>query len=176
MTRPQIQEEAITQLAELLQDKMQPDGLAIVMEADHYCMQWRGVKDMDSKMVNSVMRGSFLKDATHVFFFPAGYKLLEGVDPATFEVLRSSYYRDKDRVYCTGFQEGFVEGADLPSFEELPPQHPSRGDAWDRNWIYRGKDQPAQLGKEQTILIGNMWGFGQKKPQAQPPAQPQPKQ
>ncbi len=62
MTRPQIQEEAIAQLAELLQDKMQPDGLAIVMEADHYCMQWRGVKDMDSKMVNSVMRGSFLKD------------------------------------------------------------------------------------------------------------------
>jgi GTP cyclohydrolase I len=62
MTRPQIQEEAIAQLAGLLQEKMQPDGLAIVMEADHYCMQWRGVKDMDSKMTNSIMRGSFLKD------------------------------------------------------------------------------------------------------------------
>jgi len=62
MTRPQIQEEAIAQLAQLLQEKMQPDGLAIVMEADHYCMQWRGVKDMDSKMTNSIMRGSFLKD------------------------------------------------------------------------------------------------------------------
>ena len=64
MSRPQIQEEAVTQVADLLQDKMQPDGLAIVMEADHFCMQWRGVKDMDSKMVNSVMRGSFLKDAS----------------------------------------------------------------------------------------------------------------
>ena len=63
MTRPQIQEEAINQLAELLQEKMQPDGLAIVMEADHYCMQWRGVKDMDSKMTNSIMRGSFLRDS-----------------------------------------------------------------------------------------------------------------
>ena len=63
MARPQIQEEAIVQLADLLQDKMRPDGLAIVMRADHYCMQWRGVKDMDSKMVNSVMRGSFLKNA-----------------------------------------------------------------------------------------------------------------
>lgn len=63
MTRPQIQEEAIAQLAELLQEKMRPDGLAIVMEADHFCMQWRGVKDMNSKMTNSVMRGSFLKDA-----------------------------------------------------------------------------------------------------------------
>jgi GTP cyclohydrolase I len=62
MTRPQIQEEAIAQLAELLYDKMQPDGLAIVMKADHYCMQWRGVKDMDSKMTNSIMRGSFLKN------------------------------------------------------------------------------------------------------------------
>jgi GTP cyclohydrolase I len=63
MSRPQIQEEAVTRLADLLQDKMQPDGLAVVMEADHFCMQWRGVKDTDSKMVNSVMRGSFLKDA-----------------------------------------------------------------------------------------------------------------
>jgi GTP cyclohydrolase I len=63
MTRPQIQEEAINQLAVLLQQKMQPDGLAIVMEADHYCMQWRGVKDMDSKMTNSIMRGSFLRDS-----------------------------------------------------------------------------------------------------------------
>lgn len=63
MARPQIQEEAIIQLADLLQNKMHPDGLAIVMKADHYCMQWRGVKDMNSKMVNSVMRGSFLKDA-----------------------------------------------------------------------------------------------------------------
>ena len=62
MTRPQIQEEAMDQLAELLQEKMQPDGLAIVMEADHHCMQWRGVKDMNSKMTNSIMRGSFLKD------------------------------------------------------------------------------------------------------------------
>jgi GTP cyclohydrolase IA len=62
MARPQIQEEAIIQLADLLQEKMRPDGLAIIMRADHYCMQWRGVKDMNSKMVNSVMRGSFLKD------------------------------------------------------------------------------------------------------------------
>ena len=63
MTRPQIQEEAVNQVADLLQEKMQPDGLAIVMEADHYCMQWRGVKDMDSKMTNSIMRGSFLRDS-----------------------------------------------------------------------------------------------------------------
>jgi GTP cyclohydrolase I len=62
MGRPQIQEEAVVQLADLIQESTQPDGLAIVMEATHYCMAWRGVKDMDSKMINSVMRGVFLKD------------------------------------------------------------------------------------------------------------------
>lgn len=62
MSRPQIQEEAITQLAEVLMSKVRPDGLAVVMEADHFCMHWRGVKDDETKMINSVMRGSFLKD------------------------------------------------------------------------------------------------------------------
>lgn len=64
MNRPQIQEEAVLQVADLLKQKLNPDGLAIVMEADHFCMHWRGVKDENAKMVNSVMRGSFMKDAT----------------------------------------------------------------------------------------------------------------
>ena len=63
MSRPQIQEEAVTMLANELQQRVRSDGLAIVMEADHFCMHWRGVKDTDSAMVNSVMRGAFLKDA-----------------------------------------------------------------------------------------------------------------
>ena len=63
MSRPQIQEEAVTMLANELQQRVRPDGLAIVMEADHFCMHWRGVKDDQSAMVNSVMRGAFLKDA-----------------------------------------------------------------------------------------------------------------
>ena len=62
MGRPQIQEEAVVQLADLIQERTQPDGLAVVMEANHYCMAWRGVKDMDNRMINSVMRGAFLKD------------------------------------------------------------------------------------------------------------------
>ena len=62
MSRPQIQEEAVTMLANELQDRVKPDGLAIVMEADHFCMHWRGVKDDESMMTNSVMRGAFLKD------------------------------------------------------------------------------------------------------------------
>jgi GTP cyclohydrolase I len=62
MCRPQIQEEAVVELADMLEKKIKPTGMAIVMEADHFCMQWRGVKDLDSKMINSVMRGAFLKD------------------------------------------------------------------------------------------------------------------
>jgi GTP cyclohydrolase I len=61
MSRPQIQEEAVMQLADLLETRIAPDGLALVLEADHFCMQWRGVKD-DSHMTNSIMRGSFLKN------------------------------------------------------------------------------------------------------------------
>ena len=63
MGRPQIQEEAVVQLADLIMEMTQPDGLAIVMEASHFCMSWRGVRELDSKMLNSVMRGVFLKDA-----------------------------------------------------------------------------------------------------------------
>jgi GTP cyclohydrolase IA len=64
MSRPQIQEEAVMMLANELQDRVKPDGLAIVMEADHFCMHWRGVKDDESMMTNSVMRGAFLKDSS----------------------------------------------------------------------------------------------------------------
>ena len=63
MGRPQIQEEAVVQLADLIMEMTQPDGLAIVMEASHFCMSWRGVRELNSKMLNSVMRGVFLKDA-----------------------------------------------------------------------------------------------------------------
>lgn len=63
MSRPQIQEEAINNLADLLMKRVRPDGLAVVMQADHFCMHWRGVKDDRSKMTNSVMRGSFLTNS-----------------------------------------------------------------------------------------------------------------
>jgi GTP cyclohydrolase I len=62
MSRPQIQEEAVVMLADELQRRVKPDGLAIVMEADHFCMHWRGVKDERAAMTTSVMRGAFLSD------------------------------------------------------------------------------------------------------------------
>lgn len=63
MGRPQIQEEAIVQLADTIMEKTRPDGLAVVMECSHFCMSWRGVREMDSKMLNSVMRGAFLTNS-----------------------------------------------------------------------------------------------------------------
>ena len=62
--RPQIQEEAVVMLADALERRIRPDGLAVVMQASHFCMHWRGVKDDGAMMHNSVMRGAFLKDAT----------------------------------------------------------------------------------------------------------------
>ncbi|GER08463.1 GTP cyclohydrolase I [Kordiimonadales bacterium JCM 17843] len=62
MSRPQIQEEAVVMLADELEHRIKPDGLAVVMEADHFCMHWRGIKDEQSVMTNSVMRGAFLEN------------------------------------------------------------------------------------------------------------------
>jgi GTP cyclohydrolase I len=59
MSRPQIQEEAVKMLADQIERSIKPEGLALVMEADHFCMHWRGVKD-ESSMISSVMRGAFL--------------------------------------------------------------------------------------------------------------------
>ncbi len=63
MSRPQIQEEAVKTLADEIEGRLAPDGLALVMEAEHFCTQWRGVKDA-SRMTSSVMRGAFLTDPT----------------------------------------------------------------------------------------------------------------
>ena len=52
------------ELADELEQRIRPDGLALVMQASHFCMHWRGVKDDGALMRNSVMRGAFLKDAT----------------------------------------------------------------------------------------------------------------
>lgn len=62
MARPQIQEEATVQLADEIEDLIQPRGLGVIVSARHSCMTWRGVREPDSKMVTSVMRGLFMKN------------------------------------------------------------------------------------------------------------------
>lgn len=58
-SRPQIQEEFAIQVADYIQEAIQPKGLAVVIEATHMCMTWRGVKEPNTTMNNSVMRGIF---------------------------------------------------------------------------------------------------------------------
>lgn len=59
MSRPHIQEEAIVMLANEMEALIKPRGLALVFKATHSCMTWRGVKEHDTTMVTSVMRGVF---------------------------------------------------------------------------------------------------------------------
>jgi GTP cyclohydrolase I len=59
--RPQIQEELTVQLGDLIEKLIEPKGLAIVVKARHLCCSARGVKDADTEMVTSLMRGMFLE-------------------------------------------------------------------------------------------------------------------
>lgn len=70
LARPQIQEEATVQLADIIEQLIKPKGLAVVIEATHQCMTWRGVKESETKMNTSVMRGAFREEAeTRAEFF-----------------------------------------------------------------------------------------------------------
>ena len=51
----------VEQLVEALK-VLNQEGLAILVKAQHYCMKWRGVKEPQTSMVNSVMRGDFRHD------------------------------------------------------------------------------------------------------------------
>jgi GTP cyclohydrolase I len=60
--RPQIQEEATQQLAELLEEILKPKALALIVKAQHMCMCHRGVEDPDSEHTTSYMGGAFKQD------------------------------------------------------------------------------------------------------------------
>ena len=63
-SRPHIQEEAVMILADEIERLCEPQGLGIIVKADHYCMKLRGVKESHCSMVNSVVRGDFRHDAS----------------------------------------------------------------------------------------------------------------
>ena len=60
--RPQIQEQLTGQIADALMDTLEPDGVAVVIEAEHLCMTQRGVKKPGSRLVTSATRGIFRKN------------------------------------------------------------------------------------------------------------------
>ena len=63
-SRPHIQEEAVMILADEIERLCEPKGLAILVKAQHYCMKWRGVKEPETSMINSIVRGDFRHDAS----------------------------------------------------------------------------------------------------------------
>lgn len=57
--RPQVQERLTNQIALAIEEKLQPRGVAVVLEAEHLCMSMRGIKKPGSRTVTSSMRGLF---------------------------------------------------------------------------------------------------------------------
>jgi GTP cyclohydrolase I len=57
--RPQMQERLTGQIADAIKDALQPDGVAVVIEAEHLCLTMRGAQKPGAVMVTSAIRGGF---------------------------------------------------------------------------------------------------------------------
>ena len=60
--RLQVQERLTSQVANAIQEAINPQGVAVILEAQHLCMMMRGVEKQNSRTITSAMRGSFLED------------------------------------------------------------------------------------------------------------------
>ena len=68
--RPQIQERMATDIADTVNEGLKPDGVAVVIQAEHMCMVMRGIKKPGSSVITSALRGSFRrKPASRAEFF-----------------------------------------------------------------------------------------------------------
>ena len=61
--RPQLQERLTAQVADCIMEVLKPDGVAVVVEAEHLCLTMRGIKKAGSRMVTSAMRGGFRRQS-----------------------------------------------------------------------------------------------------------------
>ena len=75
-SRPQIQEEMTVQIADLIEEETQAEGIAVVIKAEHLCLTHRGVKEHESDMTTSIVRGSLRKEETQKREF---FNLLKGM-------------------------------------------------------------------------------------------------
>ena len=57
--RPQLQERLTSQVADAIMEGLRPDGVAVVIEAEHLCMTMRGVQKPGARMITSAIRGGF---------------------------------------------------------------------------------------------------------------------
>ncbi len=61
--RPQIQERMATDIADAIASGLKPDGVAVVIQAEHLCMVMRGIKKPGASVITSALRGSFRRKA-----------------------------------------------------------------------------------------------------------------
>ncbi len=61
--RPQLQERMTTQIADAIVDGLKPEGVAVVIQAEHLCMTMRGIEKPGSNVVTSAIRGLFRRRA-----------------------------------------------------------------------------------------------------------------
>ena len=61
--RPQLQERMTTEIADAIDDALKPDGVAVVIQAEHLCMIMRGIEKPGSNVVTSAVRGGFKRRA-----------------------------------------------------------------------------------------------------------------
>ena len=66
--RLQIQEKMTTQIADALQEVLEPKGVIVICKAQHFCMTSRGVEKQTAKMITSAIRGSYQDPATRAEF------------------------------------------------------------------------------------------------------------
>ena len=72
--RLQVQERLTTQIAETIQQKINPYGVGVVVEAQHMCMLMRGVEKQNSRAVTSSMLGTFRREETRLEFLDLVFK------------------------------------------------------------------------------------------------------
>ena len=75
-SRPQIQEEMTVQIADIIEQETQAEGVAVVVKAEHMCMTHRGVREHESDMTTSVVRGSLREEESQK---PEFFNLLKGM-------------------------------------------------------------------------------------------------
>jgi GTP cyclohydrolase I len=61
--RPQLQERMTTEIADAIMDAIKPDGVAVVIQAEHLCMIMRGIKKPGTNVITSAIRGIFSRKA-----------------------------------------------------------------------------------------------------------------
>ncbi len=77
--RPQIQERMTTQIADAIVDGLKPEGVAVVIQAEHLCMIMRGIKKPGSNVITSAIRGLFRRKAASRAEF---FSLIQGGRPS----------------------------------------------------------------------------------------------